>query len=253
MTTTAADVDAMRWLQRWDAQQQLHIPDREDRFTAIVQALAAFAGDNPRILDLGCGPGSLSARVLQKLPNAEIVAIDTDPVLLSIGRSAFAGAPNLHFVDADLRADWATNLPIPPPFDAAVSTTALHWLGLPQLVDFYRSLAEVLRPGAVLLDGDRFDFDHDQRAINAVAQQVQPDWPPTPPGAEDWPAWWAAVEADPGLAEAVAERKRRSHEHPHDNQAHSYEFHRAALFAAGFTEVGTIWQRLLNRVLIAVR
>ena len=256
MTTTTPSpttVDWASWLRRWDAQQQLHIPDREARFTAMVDALVAFVGTSPRLLDLGCGPGSLSARVLQRMPDAEIVAIDTDPVLLTIGRGALASHERLHFIDADLRGDWVSQLPLEAPFDAAVSTTALHWLSLPELVRLYRSLAELLRPSGVLLDGDRLDFDHDQRTIAAVAREVQQEWPPAPPDAEDYESWWNAAMAEPAFADAANERQRRHHDHPHDNEAHSYEFHRAALLAAGFTEVGTLWQRLANRVLIAVR
>jgi SAM-dependent methyltransferase len=248
-----AGVDWAAWLRRWDAQQQLHIPDREARFTAIVDAVKAFAGSSPRVLDLGCGPGSLSARVLDRLPQAEIVAIDTDPVLLSIGRGALGGLHNLHFVDADLRGDWTAALPLSPPFDAAVSTTALHWLGLPDLVKLYRTLAGLLRPGGVLLDGDRLDFDHDQKTIADVARGVEPEWPPVPEGTEDWAAWWDAVVANPAFADAASERARRGHDHPHENEGHSYEFHRAALLASGFAEVGTLWQRLSNRVMVAVR
>ncbi|HUZ70188.1 MAG TPA: class I SAM-dependent methyltransferase, partial [Candidatus Saccharimonadales bacterium] len=96
-TATTAWTD---WLARWDAQQQRHIPDREERFTAMVDALAAFAGREPRVLDLGCGPGSLSARVLHRLPGATVDAVDADPVLLAIGRGALAGNTTLTFVDA---------------------------------------------------------------------------------------------------------------------------------------------------------
>jgi SAM-dependent methyltransferase len=245
--------DWTRWLARWDAQQQRHIPDREERFTAIVDALATFVGPEPRVLDLGCGPGSLSARVLQRLPGATVVAIDTDPVLLAIGRGALGANPRLTFLDTDLRSDWVRTLPDPGPYDAAVSTTALHWLGLEQLVRLYGTLAGVLRPGAIFLDGDRIDFDHDQAAIATGAGQVRPAWPDAPEGAEDYDAWWSAAVAEPALAADVAERARRAHDHPHSDNAHSYEFHASALFAAGFTEVGTLWQHLVNRVLIAVR
>ena len=244
---------ATDWLRRWDAQQQRHIPDREERFDAITSALAAYAGESPRTLDLGCGPGSLSARVRHRLPASEIVAVDADPVLLAVGRGALGHDARIHFLDADLRGDWPALLPLQPPFDAAVSTTALHWLSLTDLVRLYHRLAGVLRPGGVLLDGDRFDFDHDQRTIGARAREAQPEQPSPPPSAEDWDAWWAAIEADPAFAAEVAERRARHHEHPHDNEGHSYEFHRAALLAAGFAEVGTVWQRLVNRVLIAVR
>jgi SAM-dependent methyltransferase len=248
VTTDFAD-----WLARWDAQQQRHIPDREERFTAMVDAVAAFAGPEPRVLDLGCGPGSLSARLLDRIPGAGVVAIDADPVLLAIGRGALGDRRQLQFVDADLRRDWVAALPSAGPYDAAVSTTALHWLGLEQLVHLYNALAGVLRPGAVFLDGDRIDFDHDQRAIAAGSQEIRPEWPDAPEGAEDYDAWWEAAVADPALALAVVEREQRWHAHPHEDEAHSYEFHRSALFSSGFVEVGTIWQHLANRVLIAVR
>lgn len=253
MTDTSAAVDWASWLARWDAQQQRHIPDREERFSAIVDALAAFAGPEPRVLDLGCGPGSLSARVLQRLPGATVVAIDTDPVLLAIGRGALGANQHLRFLDSDLREDWVRTLPSPGPYDAAVSTTALHWLDLEQLVRLYGTLAGVLRPGAVFLDGDRVDFDHDQAAIAAGVSEVRAGWPEAPAGAEDYDAWWSAAVAEPALAAEVGERARRSHDHPHADNAHSYEFHRSALFASGFAEVATIWQHLANRVLVAIR
>ena len=144
----------------------------------------------------------------------------------------------LQFVDADLRADWVSALPSPGPYDAAVSTTALHWLGLEQLIHLYQALARVLRPGAVFLDGDRLDFDHDQRTIAAGARQVRPEWPDAPEGAEDYDAWWEAAVADPALAREVAEREQRWHTHPHEDEAHSYEFHRSALFSAGLRRGG---------------
>ena len=47
-------------------------------------------------------------------------------------------------------------LGLPRPADAAVSTTALHWLTEPGLRAMYAELATVLRPGGLLLDGDHF-------------------------------------------------------------------------------------------------
>src|SRR4029077_9198419 len=193
--------------------------------TAMVDAVAAFAGPEPRVLDLGCGPGSLSARVLDRIPGASVVAIDADPVLLAVGRGALGEGRQLEFVDADLRADWVSRLPSPGPYDAAVSTTALHWLRLAPRIPLYHALGGVLRPGALFLDGDRLDFDHDQRTIAAGAREGRPEWPDAPKGREDYDAWWAAVVTEPGLAAEVAEREQRRHTHPHDDEAHSYEFH----------------------------
>jgi len=43
----------MQWINRWDAQQQLYMPDREERFTALIDAVQAGTGrDDPLVLAL---------------------------------------------------------------------------------------------------------------------------------------------------------------------------------------------------------
>ena len=64
----------------------------------------------------------------------------------SAGERSLIGT-HLQFVDADLRADWVSKLPSPGPYDAAVSTTALHWLGLEQLVRLYPIAGRGAPPG----------------------------------------------------------------------------------------------------------
>src|SRR4051795_13543883 len=104
MTTLTRDV-ADRWITRWDRQQEGYLPDREERFTALIDAVAAGAGrPDPVVLDLGCGPGSLSTRLLDRIPEASVVAIDTDPLLMTLGRTLHADRENLTFVGLDLRS-----------------------------------------------------------------------------------------------------------------------------------------------------
>src|SRR5215471_4088492 len=114
----------MQWINRWDAQQQWYMPDREERFTVLIDAVEAAAGrDDPLVLDLGCGPGSLAVRLLDRMPAARVVAIDTDPLLLELGRAAHGGRPGLRFADQDLRVPgWAGRLELGRAVDAAVST-----------------------------------------------------------------------------------------------------------------------------------
>src|SRR4051812_16520285 len=160
MATLTRDV-ADRWITRWDRQQEGYLPDREERFTALIDALAAGAGrPDPLVLDLGCGPGSLSARLLDRLPQAQVIAIDTDPLLLSLGRALHAGRENLTFADLDLRtAGWTARLRLDREVDAAVSTTALHWISEPELRVTYGELATVMRAGGLFLNGDNFSAE----------------------------------------------------------------------------------------------
>jgi SAM-dependent methyltransferase len=248
-------VDWQGWLDRWDAQQPTYIPEREERFAVITDAVAAVGGERPRVLDLGCGPGSLSLRLLDRLPAASVVAVDADPVLLTLGRRASAGRARLSWVDADLRSPaWAGALP-PGPYDAAVSTTALHWLPASHLPSFYASVAAVLRPGGVFVDGDHFGYGPDEPGLTAVAKALRAGWDARVPvpGAEDWDAWWDALRAEPALTPAFAERARRRHEHPPSDESDRLAAHSSALLAAGFAEVGTVWQKGTDRVLIGFR
>ena len=87
-------VSAQRWIDRWERQQEVALPDREERFTALIDAVADGTGRaDPLVIDLGCGPGSLSVRLLGRLPRATVVAVDADPVTLTLGRTAYAGRP----------------------------------------------------------------------------------------------------------------------------------------------------------------
>ena len=254
------DRDTARgWVERWDRQQEESLPDREDRFTALIDAVQEGAGrDDPVVLDIGCGPGSLAVRLLGRLPRATVIAIDADPVTLALGQAAYAGLPGLRFVDLDLRVPgWSARLGLERPADAAVSTTALHWLPEPELRAVYAELATILRPGALLLDGDHFSLDAKETPTLArldLALRQREDLRRFPDGhGEGWHAWWEAAAADPVLAGLAAERKRRHVDSGHHgSESNLLATHVEALRAAGFAEIGTLWQRGDNRLLCAV-
>ncbi len=229
------------------------MPDREARFTVIIDTIEALCGAAPSVVDLGSGPGSLSRRILDRLPDARVTAIDMDPVLLAIGRNALGDyGGRLHWLDADLRSRWAVTAG--GRADAAVSTTALHWLQPNALAALYRHLGTVLAPGGVFVNGDRMEFPPDTPRLAAAARSIRDraDRPDTAPG-ESWEEWWAAVEAEPGLVAEVAERGRRHHDHPDHEHPADLPAHIDALHQAGFVEVGTMWQHLADRVLVAIR
>jgi SAM-dependent methyltransferase len=250
---------ARDWIDRWDRQQEGYLPDREERFTALIDAVEAGTGrPDPLVIDLGCGPGSLSARLLQRLPRATVVAVDTDPLLLSLGRARYGDTAGLRFADLDLRTPgWTTGLELDRPADAAVSTTALHWLPAHHLRAVYRELAGVLRPGGLFLNGDHLGVDDTAPGIGGLEVAVHrmeerrrfADGRP-----EDWRQWWDAIAADPALAEANAARDGRTSAANHDGSESAHlSTHVAALREAGFGEIGTLWQRGNDRLLCAIR
>jgi SAM-dependent methyltransferase len=250
---------ALDWIARWDAQQLGFLPDREERFTALIDAVeAGLAIPDPLVLDLGCGPGSLGVRLLDRLPGATVIGVDADPLLLTLGRIAWVGRAGLRFAETDLRTvGWSAALGLDRQADAAVSTTALHWLAPPALSAMYAELGTVLRPGGLLLDGDH--LAEDEAASPTLARLgraliEREEWRHPPADAVDtWAGWWEAVKADPALG-GLAERRARlglDAEH-HGSPSGRLAVHVDALRKAGFAEVGTLWQRGDNRLLCAV-
>lgn len=245
---------ARDWITRWDRQQEGYLPDREERFTALIDTVIAGTDrPDPLVLDLGCGPGSLSARLLARLPKATVIGIDTDPLLLALGRSAHSDLPGLSFADLNLATPgWAATLEMDGPIDVAVSTTALHWLPAPQLAAMYAELATVLRPGGLLLNGDHFSVD-DTPTINRLQSQLAGSNKDRAFGddrPEDWRQWWDAVLADPALSGVAAKMATSGHD---GSESGKLNTHVEALAAAGFGEVGTVWQHGNNRLLCAVK
>ncbi len=249
---------ARTWIDRWDAQQQNYLPDREERFTALIDAVEAGTGrPDPLVLDLGSGPGSLSARLLRRLPAATVVAVDADPLTLGLGRAAWRDLAGLRFADVDLRAPgWSAKLGLDRQPDAAVSTTALHWLTEPALVAVYTELAQTLRPGGLLLNGDHMREDDAAPTLVLLGRELieREEQRRFPDGqSESWTDWWDAAATDPALSALVRERESRhvDSEH-HGSPAGRFNVQVAALRAAGFAEVGTLWQRGENRLLCGV-
>lgn len=241
---------ARTWVGRWDRQQERYIADREERFTVIGDVVATVTADDPEslVVDLGCGPGSLSARLAERFDKATVVGVDQDPVLLALAEAAYGDL--VRFVDADMAAPgWTVDLP--GPVDVAVSTTALHWIPPERLPVLYSEIARLLRPGGMLVNGDNlYDNQPVIRRLAAGVLAARADRVGVTDN-EDWGTWWDSVTTEPDLAVAVTERNRRGARH--GITEFSVDMHTELLRAAGFSEVGTVWQSGDDVVLVAVR
>ncbi len=88
-TGTGTGADWQAWQRSWDRQQEWYMPDREERFRIMLDMVEALVGTAPRVLDLACGTGTITARLLARFPEATSTGVDLDPALLAI-----AGAPS---------------------------------------------------------------------------------------------------------------------------------------------------------------
>ena len=256
--TTAPRPDrawAEAWQESWDRQQEGYMPDREQRLAALLDVVEAVAGPRPLVLDLACGTGTISRRLLERLPRARSIAVDVDPALLTIARATLGDDERVRFVRADL-ADpaWVGALP-ETPVDAVLTATAMHWLPEPLLRRVYRDLAGIVRPGGAVANADQME-DQDMPRLGAALaavearrqERVRAD------GRPDWDVWWDIAAADPLITDAVAERRARfgGANHPAEFDPPS-SWHAQALRDAGFEEAGVVWRSGGGAVVAAVR
>ncbi len=132
-------------MQDWDAATYDRIANPHVRWGASV--LERLDSHGVRlVLDAGCGTGRVTEQLLERLPDARVLALDASPAMLEQARARLAPfGRRVRFMQADLRAP----LPVERPVDAIVSTATFHWV-----LDhdaLFGNLAAALRPEGQLV------------------------------------------------------------------------------------------------------
>ena len=105
----------------WDA--QVYAAFADERARPFVDLLARVGAAAPRtVVDLGCGPGALTAGLAERWPSARVTGVDSSPAMIEAAQP-YAG-PRVSFVLGDL-VDVATRS---SPVDVLVSNAALQWV-----------------------------------------------------------------------------------------------------------------------------
>ena len=187
-----AGFDWREWVERWDRMQNRYLVRRVERFALIVRMVRETRESLSRLLNIGCGPGSLMVSLLESFPEAEVFGVDSEPLMLLLARERLAEFNDRsRLVLADLREpSWSESLPVP--VDAVVSATALHWLSPEALAALYGQLAQILRPGGIFLNADHAGSDYApiQTAWERHRDEMRREEGIT--GAEDWYGFWEA-------------------------------------------------------------
>jgi SAM-dependent methyltransferase len=245
---------AESWQRSWDRLEELLVSERERQISALLDVVEAMAGTAPTVVDLACGPGTITRRLLDRLPRARSIAVDVDPVLLAIASVTFADDDRVQVVRADLRdPGWGHALP-ESRVDAVLTATALHWLPREAVRRLYRDLAGLVRRGGVMAHGERMPLADLPRLGPALTVFKQR----TGAGSEDrracWDAWWEQASQEPALHSAVAQRHAVFETtYPTEEFSPPADWHISALKDAGFAEAGLIWRSGPAAVVAALR
>lgn len=109
----------------------------------LAQPFAAYAGVQPgdRVIDVGCGPGALTARLVELVGPGSVTAIDPS--------APFVEATARRLPGVEVRTGRAEDLPCPDDgFDLALAQLVVHFMADP--VRGLQEMARVTRPGGTV-------------------------------------------------------------------------------------------------------
>ena len=119
----------------WNPEQYLRFGD--ERARPFLELTARIGAEAPqRVADLGAGPGTQTALLAERWPEAEVLAVDSSPEMIARA----ASLPGITAQSGDLR-DWEPAAPL----DVLVTNAALQWV--PGHLDILPRLVAMLAPG----------------------------------------------------------------------------------------------------------
>ena len=149
--------------------------DSYDRFMGrysmpLAPLLADFAGitDGQTVLDVGCGPGALTAELVRRLDPASVSAVDPS--------ESFVAAARQRYPAVTVRRASAEALPFADrAFDAALAQLVVHFMSNP--VQGLREMSRVTRDGGVVA-ACVWDHESGKGPLGVfwdAARQIDPD------------------------------------------------------------------------------
>ncbi len=204
------------------------LPHYDEMLNAIARCIPSTSR---RILELGCGTGELTIKILKRCPDAEIIAVDYSPRMIDFarGKIAQAGYKNRwQGIEADF-GEWA-NYPekfdIGAGFDGCVSSLAIHHLKDDMKSNLFKRIGQSLGDGGYFWDADPVLAE--SPALSEVYKAIGEEW---------------ATQQGIELAEVRAKiGKSSTYGYSNQDQLASLEHHLQMLVDAGFATVAVPWK-----------
>jgi trans-aconitate 2-methyltransferase len=147
----------------WDPERYLVYADERGR--PFVELLARVGATDPTsVVDLGCGPGTMTRLLAQRWPGAVVTGIDTSPAMVDAARAA---APGIDFRVEDVR-DWSP----PEPVDVLFSHATLQWI--PGHLELLPRLVAAVAPGGWFAFGVPGNFDQPTHTLRTELTATSP-------------------------------------------------------------------------------
>ena len=131
---------------------------RRHAFNRLADMIPYEKQQGFKILDLGAGYGALTKFLLERFPRASAICHDGSEEMAKLGRERMQDLTGrFAYVIADFSKHGWSKL-MPGPFEAVVSSIAIHNVGNPNIIrGIYEDAYTLVRPGGCFLNFDRHE------------------------------------------------------------------------------------------------
>jgi trans-aconitate 2-methyltransferase len=152
----------------WDAPTYDATSEPQQEWAAAVLARLGGIAQDATVLDVGCGTGRVTERLIELVPHGRVLAIDASAEMVELARVRLGDR-------AEVWCEDVLDLALAERVDAIISTATLHWV--PDHERLWPALAGALRPGGALevQCGGEGNIARVREAIGAVARELAPE------------------------------------------------------------------------------
>jgi len=234
---------------KYDYHQFLISEQKEEMLNNIVRIVEYFhqtrSMKEPKVLDVGCGPGSLLTlpwRILECIPDSLVFGVDaSDEMIDTANKNLSAKYPNRFFGyvgDFNTKKFWLPEINLT--YDFIVSSSALHYLSDERREPFFREVYWHLRIDGIFVASIGVCSE-----VSEIAQMT--DYFTTE-------FLHQQLERERGPQDFEELRKRSSEQNAKANiNWHSPKEYIDALRIAGFKKVDLVWHLWLKSIFVALK
>ncbi|WP_414470409.1 class I SAM-dependent methyltransferase [Methanobacterium sp. ACI-7] len=126
------------------------IPHYEEMVDALISAIPFNKEDSIKVMDLGCGTGTISKSLKEKYNDANITCLDLAENMIEMAKIKLDAYNDINYITGDFY-----HFEFPEKYDLIVSSLALHHLVTDEdKKEFYSKIYGSLNEGGVFLNAD---------------------------------------------------------------------------------------------------
>ncbi len=145
--------------------------DYDDMIEALINAIPSQ--ESPRVLDLGCGTGNITKKLLERFSDARVTCLDISEVMIEKAKVKLADYDNIEYVIGDF-----TIIDIIDNYDAIISSLALHHIPtIDEKREMYQHIFDALNTDGVFYNADviKANSEYNQQLNERISNQYMID------------------------------------------------------------------------------